>query len=297
MDHTPSVCTLPALELVRFCQDAGHKCRLEPQGSLLIPPDLSVGVTDWERAMWLRCELVVVSLVLPRADERQHRPEGQQHLCACPLSQCVPRLVAPGPAGKAGLPCWTASPSVARGPRAQLQATLPALLRICTTPRATCWLGTTRPAPQVRGGVVRCSLSWQPASADRHLKPCSACGSLVAQMTSVRASSACWRPCCRPPVPTAWTRCTGRRHLPLAAERACDIPRGHRLGTSVCAQCTAHLLMTICAGLLLPAPTDEFIQATARYPLPSSTSVFPARVAVFHAAGEKVCRFPGEQVW
>ncbi|GFH22343.1 uncharacterized protein HaLaN_19795, partial [Haematococcus lacustris] len=28
--------------------------RLEPQGSLLIPPDFNVGVTDWERSMRLR---------------------------------------------------------------------------------------------------------------------------------------------------------------------------------------------------------------------------------------------------
>ncbi len=31
-----------------------YQCRLEPEGSLLIPPDFNVGVTDWERASRLR---------------------------------------------------------------------------------------------------------------------------------------------------------------------------------------------------------------------------------------------------
>uniref|UniRef100_A0A6T8PRJ0 Uncharacterized protein n=1 Tax=Chlamydomonas leiostraca TaxID=1034604 RepID=A0A6T8PRJ0_9CHLO len=54
MDHTPNVCSIPPPELVEFCTEHGYSCRLEPHGSLLIPPDYNVGVTDWERSMRLR---------------------------------------------------------------------------------------------------------------------------------------------------------------------------------------------------------------------------------------------------
>lgn len=54
MDHTPNVCSIPPRELMDFCVDQGYNCRLEPRGSLLIPPDYNVGVTDWERSMRLR---------------------------------------------------------------------------------------------------------------------------------------------------------------------------------------------------------------------------------------------------
>ncbi|KAF5840079.1 hypothetical protein DUNSADRAFT_17814 [Dunaliella salina] len=54
MDHTPNVCSIPPRELLDFCVDQGYHCRMEPCGSLLIPPDFNVGVTDWERSMRLR---------------------------------------------------------------------------------------------------------------------------------------------------------------------------------------------------------------------------------------------------
>lgn len=54
MGYAPSVCNIPPQELLDFCSDAGYNCRLEPKGSLLIPPDYNVGVTDWERYRRLR---------------------------------------------------------------------------------------------------------------------------------------------------------------------------------------------------------------------------------------------------
>ncbi|KAL6747530.1 hypothetical protein V8C86DRAFT_1309050 [Haematococcus lacustris] len=54
MDHCPAVCSIPPEGLRAFCMEHGYRCRLEPRGSLLIPPDFNVGVTDWERSMRLR---------------------------------------------------------------------------------------------------------------------------------------------------------------------------------------------------------------------------------------------------
>ena len=54
MDYVPSVCPIEPRELLDFCADSGYHCRLEPRGSLLIPPDYNVGVTDWERSIHLR---------------------------------------------------------------------------------------------------------------------------------------------------------------------------------------------------------------------------------------------------
>lgn len=54
MDHVPSVCPIEPVELLDFCTDSGYSYRVEAQGSLLIPPDYYVGVTDWERSMRLR---------------------------------------------------------------------------------------------------------------------------------------------------------------------------------------------------------------------------------------------------
>lgn len=51
MDHTPNVCSIPPGELITFCMDQAYACRLEPLGTLLIPPDFNVGVTDWERSI------------------------------------------------------------------------------------------------------------------------------------------------------------------------------------------------------------------------------------------------------
>lgn len=54
MDHLPNVCTITPKELTSFCQNHGYSCRLEPLGSLLIPPDFCVYDTDWERSLRLR---------------------------------------------------------------------------------------------------------------------------------------------------------------------------------------------------------------------------------------------------
>ncbi|KXZ50575.1 hypothetical protein GPECTOR_16g750 [Gonium pectorale] len=54
MDHTPQVCAIPPRELLSFCLDHTYACRLEPRGSLLIPPDSNVSLTDWERSLRLR---------------------------------------------------------------------------------------------------------------------------------------------------------------------------------------------------------------------------------------------------
>jgi hypothetical protein len=42
MDHEPTVWPIEWGELLEFCNSAGYRCRLEPRGSLLIPPDYNV---------------------------------------------------------------------------------------------------------------------------------------------------------------------------------------------------------------------------------------------------------------
>lgn len=54
MDHEPTVWPIEWGELLEFCTSAGYRCRLEPAGSLLIPPDYNVGMTDWEKSLKLR---------------------------------------------------------------------------------------------------------------------------------------------------------------------------------------------------------------------------------------------------
>lgn len=54
MEHMPHVCPIEPSELVDFCTESGYTYRLESQGSLLIPPDYNVGMTDWERSIRLR---------------------------------------------------------------------------------------------------------------------------------------------------------------------------------------------------------------------------------------------------
>lgn len=56
MEHCPHVCSIPPAELMAFCSDSGYRCRLELEGSLLMPPEYNVHVTDWERSLRLRCE-------------------------------------------------------------------------------------------------------------------------------------------------------------------------------------------------------------------------------------------------
>ena len=57
--HVPKVCPIESKELLDFCADSGYNCRLEPSGSLLMPPEYNVGMTDWERSLrlrWARCQ-------------------------------------------------------------------------------------------------------------------------------------------------------------------------------------------------------------------------------------------------
>lgn len=54
MDHEPTVWPIEWGELLDFCNTSGYRCRLEPAGSLLIPPDYNVGMTDWEKSLRLR---------------------------------------------------------------------------------------------------------------------------------------------------------------------------------------------------------------------------------------------------
>lgn len=54
MDHEPTVWPIEWGELLEFCNSSGYRCRLEPAGSLLIPPDYNVALTDWEKSLKLR---------------------------------------------------------------------------------------------------------------------------------------------------------------------------------------------------------------------------------------------------
>jgi hypothetical protein len=52
--HVPKVGPIDSKELLDFCADSGYNCRLEPSGTLLMPPEYNVGMTDWERSLRLR---------------------------------------------------------------------------------------------------------------------------------------------------------------------------------------------------------------------------------------------------
>ena len=67
MEHAPSVTAIEPAELMEFCAEAGYTYRLESHGSLLIPPDYNVGMTDWERSMRLRCDPQGPSCRVPNA--------------------------------------------------------------------------------------------------------------------------------------------------------------------------------------------------------------------------------------
>jgi hypothetical protein len=74
----PSVCALPPPELAAFCADHGYGCRLELAGSALRPPERSVPLTDWERALRLRrgegFRVLPQEPPLPRAGARGTAP-------------------------------------------------------------------------------------------------------------------------------------------------------------------------------------------------------------------------------
>jgi len=54
MPHVSTVHTIKSSELIQFCCNSGYDCRLELEGSTLMPPEFNVGITDWERSMKLR---------------------------------------------------------------------------------------------------------------------------------------------------------------------------------------------------------------------------------------------------
>lgn len=54
MPHVSTVHTIKSSELIQFCSNSGYDCRLELEGSTLMPPEFNVGITDWERSMKLR---------------------------------------------------------------------------------------------------------------------------------------------------------------------------------------------------------------------------------------------------
>ena len=54
MPHVSTVHTIKSSELIQFCTNSGYDCRLELEGSKLMPPEFNVGITDWERSMKLR---------------------------------------------------------------------------------------------------------------------------------------------------------------------------------------------------------------------------------------------------
>ncbi|MEW5319017.1 MAG: hypothetical protein WDW38_010193, partial [Sanguina aurantia] len=87
MEHTPAVCSISPRELMDFCAEQGYSCRLEPRGSLLIPPDYNVGVTDWERSLRLS-SLGVHSQASARADPASPVPMP-------PCGQKAPVVISP----------------------------------------------------------------------------------------------------------------------------------------------------------------------------------------------------------
>jgi hypothetical protein len=91
MEHSPHVCSIPPAELMAFCSDSGYRCRLELEGSLLMPPEYNVHVTDWERSLRLRCVewpglcLEPGSCLFQRGACVEVQPECSKHAC----QQCV----------------------------------------------------------------------------------------------------------------------------------------------------------------------------------------------------------------
>eukprot|EP00798_Chlamydomonas_sp_ICE-L_P016309 gene16309-22497_t len=51
MEHSPEVASIKVRCLSQFCKDNGYQCRMEPTGSLLIPPSFNVTDTNWERSV------------------------------------------------------------------------------------------------------------------------------------------------------------------------------------------------------------------------------------------------------
>lgn len=54
LSHKPCVFPISWADVTEWCNDSNTRCRLEPAGSLLIPPESNVEQTDWERALALQ---------------------------------------------------------------------------------------------------------------------------------------------------------------------------------------------------------------------------------------------------
>lgn len=76
----PSIMPISWGDMTDWCNENNARCRLEPRGSLLIPPEAHVGVTDWERSMALQRGQYSVLEEEPQLDpvsetsEDQHSP-------------------------------------------------------------------------------------------------------------------------------------------------------------------------------------------------------------------------------
>jgi hypothetical protein len=79
MEHSPHVCSISPTELMAFCSDSGYRCRLELEGSLLMPPDYNVHITDWERSLRLREGKFHV---LPEEPDMTHQAGSRQPAAA-----------------------------------------------------------------------------------------------------------------------------------------------------------------------------------------------------------------------
>lgn len=80
MEHMPTVIAIEPSELLDFCDDSGYSHRVEADGSLLIPPDYYVTITDWERSLRLRegkWTVMERDLIAPSSDS-SHCDDQQQ---------------------------------------------------------------------------------------------------------------------------------------------------------------------------------------------------------------------------
>jgi hypothetical protein len=79
--HVPKVGPIDSKELLDFCADSGYNCRLEPSGTLLMPPEYNVGMTDWERSIRLRggyYNVLAEEPVPSQNDEQSHSERALQ---------------------------------------------------------------------------------------------------------------------------------------------------------------------------------------------------------------------------
>ncbi|KAL6766183.1 hypothetical protein ACKKBG_A35010 [Auxenochlorella protothecoides x Auxenochlorella symbiontica] len=80
MEHEPTVYPLAWGDLQDFCSSSGYRCRLEAPDSLLIPPEVNVGVTDWEKSLRLRQGQYAVLPDEPRVGEPRQRGVADEDL-------------------------------------------------------------------------------------------------------------------------------------------------------------------------------------------------------------------------